>query len=68
MEEQELDLSSLPALDEENGIDWGTVLSTDGPMPSSPGKNWIGFDYHGSADVIEQWTREQDIIIERRGA
>lgn len=49
--DHDLDLSSLPSLDHShNGlIDFGSLLSTDGIMPSSPPKGGsMTFDYEAS--------------------
>lgn len=54
----DLDLSSLPALDGNAGslIDFGNLLSTDAVMPSSPPKDGsMSFDYHASSSVWAQW-------------
>lgn len=59
--DNDLDLSSLPALDGNHGglIDFGNLLSTDGAIPSSPPKDGsLGFDYHGSANVWAHWDIE----------
>lgn len=55
--ENDLDLDSLPALDAGAGglIDFGSLLSTDAVMPSSPPKDGNLFDYHASANVWAQW-------------
>lgn len=56
--DNDLDLSSLPALDGNGGglIDFGCLLSTDAVVPSSPPKDGsMSFDYHGSSSVWAQW-------------
>ena len=63
--EHDLSMSSLDHLDDGHGIDWGQVLSTDGPGASSPGRPWVSFEYDGSADAVDQWTREQEALFGR---
>jgi hypothetical protein len=57
MGDNELDLSSLPGLDEHEAslLDFGNLMSTDAVMPSSPPKGMFSFDYQGSSNVWD-WT------------
>lgn len=67
--DNDLDLSSLPGLDEHDGslLDFGNLLSTDAVMPSSPPKGAFGFDYNASASVWAQWDIEHsaDLMDEK---
>ncbi|KHO01478.1 GATA transcription factor (Ams2) [Metarhizium album ARSEF 1941] len=57
----DLDLSSLPALDDNAGsmLDFGNLLSTDAVMPSSPPKDGsMLFDYHASSSAWAQWDMD----------
>ena len=59
--DNELDLSSLPALDERHGglIDFGSLLSTDAVMPSSPPKDGsLSFDYSATSNVWGSWDMD----------
>ncbi|OAA39963.1 GATA transcription factor (Ams2) [Metarhizium rileyi] len=54
----DLDLSSLPALDGNAGsmLDFGSLLSTDAVMPSSPPRDVsFSYDYHASSSAWAQW-------------
>lgn len=66
----EMDLSNLPGLDGHNEelIDFGTFLSTDDIMPSSPPRNAsieLTFDYDGSANHLADWV---DSVIKEHNA
>ncbi|KAI9149307.1 DNA polymerase alpha subunit B [Paramyrothecium foliicola] len=67
--DHELDLSSLPALEELDGrdgalIDFGNLLSTDAIMPSSPPKGtMLSFDYNASATMWAQWDVEHSVDL-----
>lgn len=56
LDANDLDLGNLPTLEHQNGfMDFGTFLSTDGIMPSSPPKaGSLTFDYEDS-DVWATW-------------
>ncbi|KFA73574.1 hypothetical protein S40288_09101 [Stachybotrys chartarum IBT 40288] len=59
--ENDLDLGNLPALDGSDVglLDFGSLLSTDAVMPSSPPRELIGFDYDGSQSMWEEWNDEE---------
>jgi hypothetical protein len=53
----DLDLSTLPVLEDGGSLlDYGGLLSTDAPLPSSPPRSNVGFDYHGSTNIWEEWN------------